>query len=236
MYQNIYVNTNKITKQSKVYLWDDVAGLIVSDYKPYAYKKNPNGKYTSMFGDKLDRVTSGFSYGSDGYFETDVPIATRVLIDCYGDSDEISKNHRVLYLDIETETAGGFPKIDIAQQPITAIALYDYVVKKYICMVLDISGEVSGYTEEDKIVLTFKTENELLIEFLNRYKILNPTIISGWNCLCENSDIWTKDKIVKLKNIAVGDDLVDSRVIRKSTNNIKKSYKILLSDGRNNKT
>jgi DNA polymerase elongation subunit (family B) len=182
MYQNIYTELADFkTNTYNVYLWDDVAGLVKSTYRPYAYKKNPLGKYKSIFGDKLDKVFSGFSYGEKDFLETDVPAITRVLIDCYGDSDEMSKNHRVLFFDIETETAGGFPKIDIAQQPITAIAMYDFNTKKYLCYVLDPSGINESFETVDRIVEVFQTESELLEAFVKKFRELDPTIISGWN-------------------------------------------------------
>jgi DNA polymerase elongation subunit (family B) len=181
MYQNIYVDVPNKKGVRKVYLWDDTVGLIVSDYEPYAYKKNPLGKYSTITGEKVDKVYGGFSYGESGYFEADIPPITRILIDCYGDSDEPSKNHRILFLDIETETAGGYPKIDIAQQPITAVALYDFNIKKYICLVLDTSKTLSGYEESDKVVKVFYDEENLLKDFIETYAKLNPTILSGWN-------------------------------------------------------
>lgn len=182
MYQNIYLHTDRENNKNTLYIWDDKAGLIKSPYKPYAYRKKKGGKYKSIFGDELEKVTD-FKYGQEGYFEADVPAVTRTLIDAYGESDELSTNHVIMTLDIETKTDGGFPKIDIAQQPITAIGFHINTLDWYFVYVLDESGEVKDYTDEEKrvTVFAFKTEEELILAFLDKYEELSPTIISGWN-------------------------------------------------------
>lgn len=182
MYQNVYLQTDRETNTSTIYIWDDKAGLVKAPYKPYAYRKKKDGKYRSMFGDELEKVTD-FRYGQVGYFEADVPGVTRTLIDTYGDSDDLSTGHIVMTLDIETKTDGGFPKIDIAQQPITAIGFHVNTLDWYFVYVLDESGEVDDYTDEEKrvTVFSFKTEEALMLAFLEKYEELKPTILSGWN-------------------------------------------------------
>ena len=120
MYQNIYFDI----KTKKVHLWDDVTGYESFKFKPYAYKKDPKGKYTSLFGDSLTKV---FDYDpkQGGLFESDVPAETRVLVDRYADSDEISKNHRTLFFDIEVKVTEGFPDPNDAPNEITSIAFND---------------------------------------------------------------------------------------------------------------
>lgn len=182
MYQNVYLHTDRESDKSTIYIWDDKVGLVKAPYKPYAYRKRKGGKYKSMFGDELEKVTD-FKYGQIGYFEADVPGVTRTLIDTYGDSDELSTNHVIMTLDIETKTDGGFPKIDIAQQPITAIGFHVNTLDWYFVYVLDESGEVNDYVDEEKRVnvYAFRTEEELILAFLEKYEEISPTIISGWN-------------------------------------------------------
>ncbi len=182
MYQNVYLHTDRETDTNTIYIWDDKAGLIKAPYRPYAYRKRKGGKYRSMFGDELEKV-SDFKYGQLGYFEADVPGVTRTLIDTYGESDDLSTGHVVMTLDIETKTDGGFPKIDIAQQPITAIGFHVNTLDWYFVYVLDESGEVEDYTDEEKrvTVYSFRTEEALLLAFLDKYEEIAPTIISGWN-------------------------------------------------------
>ena len=55
MYQNIYIKRNN--NRSEVHIWDDTNGYYKFQYKPYAYLKNAAGTYTSLYGDKLKKVS-----------------------------------------------------------------------------------------------------------------------------------------------------------------------------------
>ena len=98
MYQNIYFDI----RTKKVHLWDDTTGYESFKFKPYAYKKSSAGTYTSLFGDKLKKVYD-YDPKEKGLFESDVPAETRVLVDRYSESDDISKGHRTLFFDIEVK-------------------------------------------------------------------------------------------------------------------------------------
>jgi len=174
MYQNIYVKRTKTS--SEVHLWDDKTGYTKFQYKPYAYLKSPSGTYRSLYGDKLKKVNfwTQEDLQEGKVFESDVPIETRVLVDMYGDSDEVSEGHREVYFDIEVEVKDGFPDPKRADNKITAIALYDKVSDKYSCYVL-------GDVPNTDVVESFKSEEELLQRFYQKYLEINPTILSGWN-------------------------------------------------------
>ena len=81
MYQNIFFDN--ITK--KIHLWDDTSGYRVIQYKKYAYVKHSSGNFTSLYGDKLQKVYKWDEH--DQVFEADVPTETRVLVDEYTDSN-----------------------------------------------------------------------------------------------------------------------------------------------------
>ena len=174
MYQNIYVKRTKTS--SEVHLWDDKAGYSKFQYKPYAYIKSQTGMHRSLYGDKLKKVNfwTQDDLEAGNVFESDVPIETRVLVDMYGDSDEVSEGHREVYFDIEVEVKDGFPDPKRADNKITAIALYDKVSDKYSCYVL-------GDVPNTDVVESFKSEEELLQRFYQKYLEINPTILSGWN-------------------------------------------------------
>ena len=101
-YQAIY--TSK--KDGIAHIWDDQTGYNRIQIVPYAYKKRVGGKYTSIYGESLEKINRFSPYDSSLY-ESDIPLDTRCLIDAYGDSDETSKNHRIVILDIEVSTVGG---------------------------------------------------------------------------------------------------------------------------------
>jgi DNA polymerase elongation subunit (family B) len=176
MYQAIYSDR----KTSTIHLWDDIHGYTSFKDEPYAYRKSRNGKYKSIFGDSLEKITK-FNFRDPNLFSSDIPVDTRVLIDAYGDSDEISINHRIAIIDIEVDSVGGYPNIQDPQKKITAIALYDAKNDHYYCFVLDEEGNVKNEDKDDSSVIAYINEQELLIAFLQKWREINPTIATGWN-------------------------------------------------------
>ena len=177
MYQAIFHDR----KSNKVYIWDDHQKDVASfPYKPYAYKRKAGGKYKSIYGAEMEKVFK-FHPAEPGLYESDVPVETRILIDAYGESDEVSIGHRLAILDIEVDSTGGYPKIENPKQKVTAIAVYDEVGKHYYCFVLDENGIVKKREGVDKTVLPFRDEESLLLAFLDKWEEINPTIATGWN-------------------------------------------------------
>ena len=175
MYQNIYIEKPKQGKPL-VHIWDDKKGYENFQFTPYAYQKSPTGQHHSLYGDKLKKVQywTGEDLQSGDIFESDVPLETRVLIDKYGDSNEPSIGHRELFFDIEVEVVDGFPEPKTAKNKITAIAIYDKTADSYHCYVL-------GDVPNTDVVESFRSEEELLQRFYQKYLEINPTILSGWN-------------------------------------------------------
>jgi len=176
MYQNIYFDK----KTNTCHLWDDKKGYTNFVFRPYAYRKRQNGKYKSIFGDDLEKVYS-FNPKDPSLFESDVPIETRILIDAYEDTDDLSEGHRVLYLDIEVSTEGGFPNVNEADKEITAIAICDGVTQKYTAFILDRDGKLEQFSKDNVEVLSFTTEESLLSHFITKWEEIQPTIVTGWN-------------------------------------------------------
>lgn len=176
MYQNIFVDK----KEFIVHVWDDEKGYAKFPYPKYAYRKAIGGKYKSLYGDELERVTNYDDRDTD-LFESDVQPELRVLLDGYPDSDDPSNGHKTLVIDIEVDSTGGFPDISEGDKTITAIALYDFVTDKYYCMILDPEGKVGNQSHDNVIILPFTSEEDLLHAFLNKWQELSPTIVTGWN-------------------------------------------------------
>lgn len=176
MYQNIFVDK----KEWKVYLWDDTKGLLTFPYPRYAYRRKIGGSYKSLYGDELEKITN-FDSQDPTLFESDVSPEMRVLIDRYEDSDDPSKGHRVVVIDIETSTEGGFPDITKGDKTITAIALYDQMGDRYYCYVLDPDGKIPCSTVGNVTTESFRCEENLLNSFLNRWDEIRPSIVTGWN-------------------------------------------------------
>jgi DNA polymerase elongation subunit (family B) len=176
MYQNIFVSK----KDNIIHLWDDKKGYVTIPYRPYAYRKREGGMYRSIYGDELEKVYK-FSPKDPSLFESDVPAETRILIDAYEDSDEPSEGHRVVYLDIEVSTEGGFPNVEEADKEITAIAIYDSCTAKYTAFILDKEHKLQDFTKENVEVRSFTDEDSLLMHFLTKWEEIQPTISTGWN-------------------------------------------------------
>ncbi len=176
MYQNIFVDK----KEWVVHLWDDEQGYSKFPYRRYAYRRAADGKFTSLYGDKLDKI-SNYDDREPDLFESDIAPEMRTLIDKYDDNDDPSKGHRVVVIDIETSTEGGFPDITKGDKAITAIALYDQVADKYYSLIFDPEGKVQDSQNGNEIVNSFKYEERLLEAFLTIWDQIRPTIVTGWN-------------------------------------------------------
>jgi DNA polymerase elongation subunit (family B) len=181
MYQNIFFERQK----NLMHIWDDQNGYFTSPYRKYAYTKDPNGGYVSIYGDKLRMIHRWEKDETDALFESDVPETTRVLVDTY-DSDIPSTGHCVMFFDIEIEMLSGLPNTETAKNEITAISTYDGITKTYDVFVLS-KGRYNHTADKlsigncDVIVHTYDNEMNLLMGFLDYYEGVAPTILTGWN-------------------------------------------------------
>lgn len=176
MYQNIFINK----KDSTVYLWDDVKGMQTFPYQRYAYRRQKGGQFKSLYGDELEKV-SAFDERDPSLFEADILPEMRVLLDQYKESDEPSVGHKVVVIDIEVDSTGGFPNVTTGDKMITAIALFDQVGKKYYSLVLDTESKIANSSTPELDTISFKNEDALLVGFLDLWEKIQPTIVTGWN-------------------------------------------------------
>ena len=167
-----------------MHIWDDKAGYHTFRYKKYAYTKNRNGNFISLYGDRLTRINKWEREQPD-LFEADVNPEIRVLVDNYTDSDEPSVGHRTMIFDIEVEVTDGFPDPKKAENKITSIAFNDPVTEEYFCYVLDTDDKLKlgeSRTKKDlDTIVSFYDEYDLLNAFFKKYQEIQPTILTGWN-------------------------------------------------------
>jgi DNA polymerase elongation subunit (family B) len=114
-------------------------------------------------------------------FESDVPTETRILIDAYEDSDEPSKGHRVVTIDIEVSSEGGFPVIEEGDKEITAIAIHDDATKQYTAFILDKEMKLKDSVSDGVEIKSYDNEESLLMHFFTKWEEIQPTIVTGWN-------------------------------------------------------
>lgn len=182
MYQNIYITDWEPGAPPIVHLWDDEKGYQKKLYREfeYAYQRSTTGKYMSMYGEPLAKIT-GRTKDIPGLYESDVNRETRVLTDLYLHSDEPSKNHRTLFFDIEVETDGTFPDMMRADKAITAMSMHYKELDEYRVWILDPDMKLDNQVRDNIHIVSCRTELELIEGFLDYYSDVKPTIISGWN-------------------------------------------------------
>ena len=181
MYQNIFYDR----RLNKMHIWDDKFGHQTFRYKKYAYTKSRAGTYLSLYGDRLKRITQ-WEKDQQDLFESDVNPEIRVLVDNYTNSDEPSKNHKVMIFDIEVEVTDGFPDFKKAVNKITSIGFNNPLTDEYFCYVLDTTdklklGESRTTVNGDETIVSFEDEYDLLNAFFMKYMEIKPTILTGWN-------------------------------------------------------
>lgn len=183
MYQNIAYDYRDHT----IHIWDDLRGYNKVKFRPYAYKKNDFGDMKSIFGDTVSKIPLNFKFRDlendtrVSVFEGDVHPERRYLIDNYTDDDEPSTGIRVLFFDIETEMAKGFPNAENPVCTITSFTMYDRITDQYFVAVIDPDSRCSIESSDNIIIKKCVDEVELLEYFLDKIEEIRPHIISGWN-------------------------------------------------------
>jgi len=165
------------------HLRDDKQGWMSFEYYPTYYKLDPDGKYETLDGKRVSPTQKCDKNDPLTYYEIDIPMETRVLVDAYKDLDEAPQYHNTVFIDIECEIGGALTTDYIKSAPmkITSIALYDVTLKKYYCLVLDEKKQLNDIKEDNKEIISCAKEFDLLSKFISIWLDSDPTIISGWN-------------------------------------------------------
>jgi DNA polymerase elongation subunit (family B) len=179
MYQAIHYDRN----ERKYYLRDDEKGWMEFQYQPTYYRRDEEGEYLTLFGDRVSPFRGKFDWSDPDVFEKDIDKELLVLRDIYYETDDLPKNHNIVYLDIEIEMLGALNPETIreAKAEITAIALIDVNNKRKICLILDKNKELQNIIEGNKETYSCSSESELLNKFLELWKEIDPTICVHYN-------------------------------------------------------
>ena len=168
----------------------------------------------------MKKVTPRQAKEYDEAFESDVMPEMRFLVDTYTDSDEMSEGHRVMFFDIEVEVTDGFPEPSKAQNKVTSIAMYTKHDGKYRVYVL---GDGKDNVKDEVDIRFYKTESELLKEFLRYWIDVKPTMITGWNT--NGFDIpYLYNRISKVLGEEFANALSPIQIVKYNPN--KKMYRI----------
>lgn len=162
-----------------VHLWDDVEGYKKFRNSKYAFKLDPKGTYTTLFGDKAVMVKKWSDEELDDglIYESDIRSETRILIDKYLWEEPKKPDHRIMYLDIEVAKEGSYSTAQEAKNTVTAITINQDTTEK----ILLLSDTIESRKTESYELIVFKHEEDLLKAFIYYVKQLDPTILSGWN-------------------------------------------------------
>jgi len=179
MYQAIHYDFRNKT----CHLRDDQQGWLSFEYTPTYYKLDPKGQFETLDGKQVSKTYTCDKNDPLTYYEIDIPMETRVLVDAYKDLDDAPKFHNTIFLDIECEIGGALTTEYIKSAPmkITSISIYDMTLKKYHCLILDEKKQLQPTQEENKEIIPCDVESDLLSKFISLWHEADPTIISGWN-------------------------------------------------------
>lgn len=156
------------------------------------YYPDPRGKFTSIFGDKLERVVvnSGRKFNTEkkihehkGLFESDVNPVFRCLADNYMDREAPELNICFFDIEVDFNKDKGFADPSDPFNAVTAVALHLSWLKRTIC--LTVKPDTLSKEQAQAICNKFEdtvlcdTEEELLQMFLDL--IDDADILTGWN-------------------------------------------------------
>lgn len=172
------------------------------------YYPDPRGKYTSIYGDPLSKVTCRTTkdfrkelgiHSNKKLFEADINPVFRCLEEQYLNIDAPPLNICFFDIEVDFDPERGYASTSDPFMPITAITVYLKWLNQEITLALPPKTltfeEGLKAVEGINNVYLFKKESELLETFLDLIK--DADIISGWNS--EGYDIpYTVNRVTKV--------------------------------------
>ena len=105
----------------------------------------------------------------------------KYLIEKYGIDNEVSKNHQIIYFDIECESITNWTNLWENDSKIYSIVYYHQNEDKWVCLLVDNEDRVKNQSYDNKSILIFNSEKELLKYFILDLERIGVDIIIGWN-------------------------------------------------------
>ena len=172
------------------------------------YYPDARGKFTSIFGQPLSRVSSKnvkehrkelSIYSGKKLFESDINPIYRCLEDNYLNQDAPKLNVAFFDIEVDFDPERGYASPEDAFMPITAIAVYLQWMQTMICLAIPPKtlsmAEAQKQVEEFPNTMLFDNEADMLDTFLNL--IEDADVLSGWNS--EGFDIpYTVNRVTKV--------------------------------------
>lgn len=234
------VNGKEVLKRQEINPVLFVPTTKTTNFRDFYNKKYLEEKIFPNTGDMKKYIEDSKEFGDELWGSNDL-ISQYLYYANYNTTEQ--NNIIVSYIDIEVCTRelvngkwidGGFPEAKDAKFPINAICDYRSDTKKYnvFTTASNWSKNNSKLTYKDDVIYHYcKNEDDLLRKWIAFYRSNIPHIITGWNCIHENSNVWLKDKIVEIKDVYNDNLLVDSKITNKFPKTKKNGYKITLING-----
>ena len=172
------------------------------------YYIDPRGKFTSIKGEPLSRVSSKnvkehrkelAIHSNKKLYESDINPIYRCLEDHYLNTDAPKLNVAFFDIEVDFDPERGYASPEDAFMPITAIAVYLQWMETMICLAIPPKtlsmAEAKRQVEYMPNTMLFETESEMLDTFLDI--IQDVDVLSGWNS--EGFDIpYTVNRVTKV--------------------------------------
>jgi len=172
------------------------------------YYKDPKGKFISIKGEPLNRVTSKnikehrkelAIHNNKKLYESDINPIYRCLEDHYLNIDAPKLNVAFFDIEVDFDPERGYAAPDDAFMPITAIAVHLQWMETLICLAIPPKTlsmeEATKQVEEFPNTILFNNEADMLDSFLDL--IEDADVLSGWNS--EGFDIpYTVNRVTKV--------------------------------------
>lgn len=207
----------------------------------YVKDKNGKSKFKSLDGEptkelKFDSIAEANefkkSYSNEFSFLGDFPFPNQYINQKNLSSSINTDLINIGLFDLECESKFGFPSIKEAKEVVTVISCYSTKSKILSCFALtDESNKIDWNEDIELNVVYCSSEKELLRRFLSYWREEKFDLISGWNCLPLSQSLWTKDKIVTIKDSNENHQLYDSNILDTSDVILKLPSTITLSNG-----
>jgi DNA polymerase elongation subunit (family B) len=167
-----------------VHLWTDESGYQKVEWTNQAYIEcgEADATHLGLNGEPLQKTRNWKSDNTKLHFHDMTPYQ-KFLVEKYGVNDEPSTTHREVFFDIETEMGDALTEeyIKSAPKKVTSIAWYDKQVDLWGVLILDAKGQLQHTKAKNKEIIPCRTEDELLMKFLEKFREIDPDILVGWN-------------------------------------------------------
>ena len=215
MYKKAYQGKKLGQNLYEMHLWESDGQHQVVPYLNEAYQiSDSGGEFTGLGGESLTKIQKWYfsrnekyshNNTSDLYFN-DMGVVQKFLVEKYGTNDEPSTGHKELFFDIECEIGGALTPeyIERAPMPITSIAWWDKQADWWAILILDKKNQLKHTKARNKEIIPCKTEQELLLNFIEKFREINPDILIGYN-----SDYFDIPYLYYRMGIVLGKDTAD---------------------------